>query len=323
VVLLRSIDRARTLLLRALGVQPGATVGLPANATRELTETIKHHPARPHFLPLDTDLGIATVPDELRLLWAQPCGGSSPAHALPGSVVLRDASDTVPAVDDSIHLGSATAALYGLHLSTDNRQAGALLICQDATLALAVAALVGPADQPDPARALAQLRRLAGPNGLVARQQAALSAVRRGLQEAAGLPLLAPTPAALAHAVALRVPEPCDAGTFYAYVLAEQTPVRWLPTLRPLHYAALRAERESATAPSAAHLARVLLVPVGPEHSAEEIVHAVLGIAKAADYLGLRWHTDPARAAWYGALMVEWYGADHDAYRPLFDRSQA
>jgi hypothetical protein len=114
------------------------------------------------------------------------------------------------------------------------------------------------------------------------------------------------------------VPAPCDAATFYAYVLGEQTPVRWLPAQRPLHYAALRKDGAPEVALSADHLARVQLVPVGPDYTAEEVKHAVLGITKAADYLGVRWATNPARAAWYAQQMVEWYGADHDAYRMLF-----
>jgi hypothetical protein len=320
VVLLRSVDRARALLLRALGVQPGEAVGLPANATRELAEAVKHHPATPRFLALGAELAIEAAPAELsdlRVVWAQSCGGASPATPIPDTALLIDASDTVPAADGTQQLGGATAALYGLHLADDSRQSGAVLVCHDPTLALAIEALAGHDDQPDAALVLAQLRRLAGADGLVARQQAALAAVEQGLREAAGLPLLTATPGALAHYVALRVPEPCDGATFYAYVLGEQTPVRWLPALRPLHYAALRAN--SAAAATAARLARLLLVPVGPDQSPEEIVHTVLGIAKAADYLGLRWYTDPARAAWYGNLMTEWYGADHDAYRPLFD----
>jgi hypothetical protein len=141
--------------------------------------------------------------------------------------------------------------------------------------------------------------------------------VREGLAQAAGLPLLTAAPGVLAHHVALQVPAACDAASFYAYVLGEQTPVRWLPALQPLHYAALRAGGSPQARLTADRLARTLLVPVGPEGSDEELVHAVLGVTKAADYLGVRWATDPQRAAWYAALMVEWYGDDHDAYRPL------
>jgi hypothetical protein len=98
----------------------------------------------------------------------------------------------------------------------------------------------------------------------------------------------------------------------------ENTPVRWLPAARPVHYAAAR-ELGPVWRSSAEHLARWLVVPVGPEQDAEETAHAILGVVKAADYLGVRWRTEPARAAAYARAMVERYGPEHDAYRPAFD----
>lgn len=320
VVLLASVERARALLLRALGVQPGERVGLPANATRELAEAIKQHPATPRWLDLGADLMFQAGEQQLagvRVVWAQPCGGAWAAAAPEGVALLVDAGDTLPALDLEADAGPAVATVYGLHLSADARQSGALVVCRDPTLALALEALAGLSDAPEPALTLVQLRRFVEPDGLAARQRAAFLAVRAGLGQAAGLPLLKPAPGLLPQHVAVRVPEPCDAATFYAYVLGEQTPVRWLPALRPLHYAAIRAEGAPVAAATAGHLARVLLVPVGPGYTAEEIRHAVLGITKAADYLGVRWATDPARAAWYAGLMTEWYGPDHDGYRPL------
>lgn len=319
VVLLADVGRARALLLRALGVRRGAPLGLPANATRDLAEMVKHHPAVPRWLDLGPELALPAAPDQLdgvRAVWAQPCGGAWATSAPGGVALLTDASDSLPLPGHPPDTQSA-ATIFGLHLSADQRRAGALVVCRDPATAHALGALAGPADRPDPALALAQLQRLTAPGGLAERQQAALAAVRQGLTQAAGLPLLAPTPGALAQQIAVRVPEPCDAATFYAYVLGEQTPVRWLPALRPLHYAAIRADGAPHSAATGAHLARTLLVPVGPGYTAEEILHAVLGITKAADYLGVRWAADPARAAWYAALMVEWYGADHDAFRPL------
>lgn len=319
VVLLANVEQARALLLRALGVQPAEPVGLPANATRELAEAVKHHPATPRWLDLGPQLALATPPERLagaRVVWAQPFGGAW-AAAPEGVAVLVDAGDSLPSLAPAEPAGTV-ATLYGLHLAADPRRAGALVVCHDPTLALALEALAGAGERIDPTLALAQLRRLAGPRGLAERQQRALEAVRAGLEQAAGLPLLAPTAGVLAQQIAVRVPEPCDAATFYAYVLGEATPVRWLPALRPLHYAAMRADgAPRALSCSAGHLARVLLVPVGPDYTAEEIKHAVLGITKAADYLGVRWATDPERAAWYAGLMHEWYGPDHDAYRPL------
>lgn len=319
VVLLSSVGRARALLLRALGLRRGEPVGLPANATRDLAEAVKHHPAAPRWLDLGPDLALPTAPEQLdglRFAWAQP-GGGAWATAAPGGVrLLTDAGDSLPLPGSPPDPQSA-ATIYGLHLGADQRRSGALVVCRDPAAARALEALAGPADRPDPALALAQLGRLAGPGGLAERQLAMLAAVRQGLTEAAGLPLLDVAPGVLAQQIAVRVPEPCDAATFYAYVLGEQTPVRWLPALRPLHYAAIRADGAPHSARTGDHLARVLLVPVGPGYTAEEIVHAVLGITKAADYLGVRWAADPERARWYADLMVEWYGADHDAFRPL------
>jgi hypothetical protein len=321
IVLIANVARARALLLRALGVQPGEPVGLPANATRDLAEAVKHHPATPRWLDLAADLSLIT-PDarlaEVRVVWAQPLGGIGALTPLNSQALLVDAGDTLPALGEPLPHDPAAATIYGLHLHNDPKRSGALIVCADPTLALAVEALCGPQDLLDPMAALAQLQRLAGRDGLAARQQAKLTAVRDGLQAAAGLPLVEALPGGLAQHLAVRVPEPCDAATFYAYVLGEQTPVLWLPALRPLHYAALRRDGASDVALSAERLARVLLVPVGPDYSAEEVKHAVLGITKAADYLGVRWVANPDRAAWYAQQMVEWYGPDHDAYRVLF-----
>ena len=66
--------------------------------------------------------------------------------------------------------------------------------------------------------------------------------LRRGLREAAGLATHEPNSLALATAVAVQIPPECDVATFYAYVEQENTPVRWLPQIQPLHYAALRAD---------------------------------------------------------------------------------
>lgn len=323
VVLVRNVERARAVLLQAAGVQTGEPVALPANATRPLVEAVKHHSARPYFLDLDANLGLHVHLEHranVRIVWAQPIGGLPTPSAWTERALWIDYADTLPNAGSTQHPGTA-AMLWGLHLSRDEAQAGALLAFpgEAQTLHAAVAHLIAPHDLPDLALAFAQCHRLAGPQGLAARQRAALTEAWRGLHEAAGLPMLPPADfSALAHGVAVRVPEECDAATFYAYVRGENTPVRWLPELRPLHYAAIRAGGAPAPATTAAHLARWLLAPVGPDFTAEEIGHTILGIVKASDYLGVRWYTNPARAAAYAALMNGWYGPDHDAYRPAF-----
>ncbi len=203
--------------------------------------------------------------------------------------------------------------LYGLHLADD--RPGALLAFSDAALYAKVKALRQPADCPNAAQALAQCERLPE---LAEQQSANLAEARRGLREAAGLATHEPNRLALATAVAVQIPPECDVPTFYAYVEQENTPVRWLPQIQPLHYAALRADGAPDHRATAANLARWLYVPVGLDYTFEEIKHGVLGIVKAAEYLGVRWRSNPAHAAEYAALMDRTYGAGHDAYRPLF-----
>lgn len=314
VLLLRNPDRARALLLQALALQPGDSVGLPANADRALVESVKRQRARPFFLDLDDNLQLVNPPDaRLKAVVAQPYGGLGGAT---GAVDWLDAADTIPLAGAPAH--APAAILYGLHLDSHQADSGALLVFGDRRLADACAALVTPADLPNPAAALAQYQRLYGVDGMVQRQYAALAETWRGLNEAAGLPLLPLVDSGpLPHCVALQIPTASDYATFYSYVRAENTPVRWMPETRPLHYAALRdAGRHSSTG---AVLARWLITPVGPDYSLEEIGHTILGIVKTADYLGVRWIVDPHQALEYAAWMDELYGADHDAYRPLFD----
>ena len=64
---------------------------------------------------------------------------------------------------------------------------------------------------------------------------------------------------------------------------------------------------------------RWLLAPVHLRDDSTVWRQTVLGIVKTAEYLGVRWRTDPARAAQYAALLTQMYGPDHDAYRPAFD----
>jgi hypothetical protein len=317
VVLVRSAARARMLILAAAGVKPGEPVGVPANGDRDLVESIKHFGAWPTFFELDSSLTLilsTAWQRDVRYCWTQPVGGVGGACA----ATWVDCSDTLPNLERPAILPPVT--LFGLQLSSDERHAGALLVFGDTTLAQAVEARLTPDDAPEPSRALAQLQRLcdAGATpGLACRQRAALAETQRGLCAAAGLVLLADSAVgALAHHIAVRIPEESDPATFYAYVQAEQTPVRWLPLVRPLHYAAVREADRSAE--TAAELSRWLLVPVGPEYTDEEIKHAVLGVVKAAEYLGVRFRTDPARSASYAAMLDELYGPGHDAYQPVF-----
>ncbi|GAB4110524.1 MAG: hypothetical protein Fur005_11210 [Roseiflexaceae bacterium] len=320
-ILVRSADHARSLVLRAAGVVAGEYVGVPANGNRDLVESVKHYGAKPAFLALDQQLAPTAESVQaagVRYSWAQPIMGVGGC----GAATWLDCSDTLPSFMD---IGSSPVIrLYGLHLSHNQQQAGALVICTDTAMAQALRQHQRAGDQPlNSARALARLRQLQGEanaTGLLQRQHTTLAEVWRGLNEAAGLELLPSNgqsnTAALAGHILVRIPDESDPATFYAYVKAEQTPVHWLAEERPLHYAAVREMgRHAATA---AELARWLIVPVGPDEHAESIKHAVLGVVKAAEYLGVRWYTNPAYAAEYAAMMDELYGADHDAYRPIF-----
>ena len=306
VVLARDACRARRLLHEAAGIQPGEWVGLPANASHDLAESVKRHQALPRFLDFDAQLRLATSP--ARFTWTQALRGLWQ----PQDPAWLDCSDTLPLP------GAAErppVTLYGLHLSEAGNRPGALLAFTDKALYEKVRALRQPADCPNAAQALAQCQRLPE---LAARQIASLAATRRGLHEAAGLPTHDSSSLALATAVAVQIPLECDVATFYTYVEQENTPVRWLPQIQPLHYAALRADGAPDHRATAANLARWLYVPVGPDYTVEEIKHGVLGIVKAAEYLGVRWRSNPPQAFAYAALMDRTYGNGHDAYRPLF-----
>lgn len=329
VLLVRSVERARALLLEAAGIQPGESIAVPANASRSLVESIKASGGRPRFLELDAHLGMRAdlrVLAGARVAWAESPGGLAWSGEVDGASLWVDHADTLPMPGLGVVGLGADVMLWGLHLSSDPSEAGALVTFADtddsgapSVLRAAVTALLTQSDAPDSARALTQCRRLTGADGrdgLAARQRAVLEEIDRGLAEAVGLELLPwRGSGALPSQIAVRIPDECDVATFYAYVLGENTPVRWLPLVRPVHHAALRCGARVATAD---HVARWLLVPVGPRYTDVEIEHAVLGVVKASEYLGVRWRTDPARAVVYARMLDDWYGPDHDAYKPVF-----
>lgn len=340
VILVCNPDRARTLLLQASGVVAGEPVAVPANATRALVEAVKHCGAQPRFLDLDAQLALCTDAArlaEVRIVWAQPLGGTLSTYTtvpLPTTATLwLDCADTLPDIaavtPPDVPTALPTIILYGLHLAQEQDRAGALLAfyAGGESLYAHLQSLLQPDDMPDLTLVQAQYLRLIGTveqPGLAQQQHIVLDEAWHGLCDAAGLPLLPLTTSrGLAHSVAVRIPDECDAATFYAYVRGENTPVRWLPELRPLHYAALRNDGAPQHRATAANLTRWLLAPVGPGYSSEEISHTILGIVKASDYLGVRWYTDPVRATEYAALMNEWYGLHHDAYRPAFNLDTA
>jgi hypothetical protein len=314
-------DRARKLLMAALGVADREPVAIPANTRRYLSEAVKRSGGKPLFV--DLDAGLEFVPetpglDVARIAWAQPIGGMAPPAPLPGKTYLVDHGLTLPAPLPEGGAGLPGAAtVFGLHLDED--ESGALIAFNDAELAAKVFALITPEDAPDAGRALAQVRRLAGPNGLAARQLWLDAEVRLGMEAGAGMPMAERAVGALPHGLPVRVPEEADLATFISYVRNELVALDWLPEVQPMFYVAYQVPQDLAlTRRSAENLARWVMSPIGPDFVDDEITHAVLGVLKAAEYTGVRWYTNPGRARWYGEMLVDWYGPDHDAYHPAF-----
>jgi hypothetical protein len=289
---------------------------LPANATHPLVEAVKRSGATPRFATLDRNLGLVGEPD-VRVAWSQPPLGMAAERAHTSGITILDHGDSVPHSLSSI--GSperADVTIFGLHLSSDRSVSGILMVFRSAELLDLYRREASEITPTLYRRAAAQLQRL---QPIAQRQEDALDAVARGLQSAAGLPFVCGTEGvALAHGIAFQLPAEASPSTFWAYVSAENTSVQWLPILRPVYYAAASALHETA-----ASLERWFLVPVSPYNSEEQIRQSVLGVVKAAEYLGLRWRTDPALAAEYAVLMTAKYGKNHDAYRPAFPVDRA
>ena len=147
-----------------------------------------------------------------------------------------------------------------------------------------------------------------------------VATVSSGLVEAAGLDVLPAMDDAvvLATGALVRIPYEADASTFFAYAVAELTGVVAAAHARPLHPQARFHLTSEQTRSSVHGLDRLLIVPVGPGFSEEEVGHSALGIVKTAEYTGWRWVNDRGQAAWYGGWLDNRYGSGHEAYRPAF-----
>lgn len=311
VCLLRNVTRARQLLVQALDATH-RPIYLPTNATPALVEDLKRAKAHLHFGQLEADLTL-THGSPAKISWAEPVMGLPTGSR--GQAEYRVIDHAATVVTPTSLPMDADIQLYGLHLSADANAAGALVVFRDSALAETVRRQMTSADMPDWKRAAWQAERL---RKHLPRQQADLAELHHALAAAAGLSLLTFTDApALPYGVAVRIPAECTPATFYHYARGENTPVAWLPFARPLHPVAWATSRESALA-TAAHLEQWVLAPLGLETPPEVLSQTVLGIVKAAEYLGVRWRTNPARAAAYAALLDERYGPGHDAYRPVF-----
>jgi predicted transcriptional regulator len=307
VLLVRNVARARSLLLRSRLCTEQAQLILPANATPALVQSVTRTQQPISFAELDSSLALSGA--DMGVVWAQPGGVvAAAAGRAPGRALVIDYGECAPAPGAGLQ---GDVAIYRLFAAQEAREAGALLLFGDRRLFRHVQSLMQPEDTPAHGALAAHLPVW---EALVQRQQTVLAAIAAGVREAAGLVVVMPANV-LADAVLVQIPEEAPASAFYAYASAENTPVQWMPLVRPVHHAALRSGRGAATQ---RNLARWLALPAAPGYDEEQVRHTVLGIVKTAEYLGVRWRTDPLRAAAYAALMDEMYGAGHDAYRPNF-----
>jgi hypothetical protein len=295
-----------------LGVENEESLLLPPNATHTLVEVVKESGTKPLFGELNQDLQLSSR-QSTRIAWLQPPLGLPIAGNVDAEFTVLDHSDSVPQRVMATNQSSfrADVTIFGLHLSSDPKTAGSLLVFNSETLYSRFMAKHKQVEPMACAQAARQLNRL---QTLTCHQTRAVEMVSTGLQLAAGLPTLSVSEGvALAHGVAVRIPDEGLPSTFWTYARNENTPVQWLPQLRPIHYTAIASD--SATAK---HLERWFIVPVSPHSDEETNKQAVLGIVKTAEYLGLRWWNDPERASQYADLLNTMYGSGHDAYRPAF-----
>jgi hypothetical protein len=117
-------------LLASAEISPGELVALPANASRPLVEAIKQAKAQPYFVNLDADLTLHVASPAVQLAWGHSLAGVTLPVNFGGPVWL-DCADTLPGPVTP----SAEVSLYGLHLTVDERSAGALLVFRKAELA--------------------------------------------------------------------------------------------------------------------------------------------------------------------------------------------
>ena len=142
-----------------------------------------------------------------------------------------------------------------------------------------------------------------------------------GVRAAAGFDVLpghgvADTPVT---GVVVRLPDPADPTTFYAYARGEHTGIEWVALRQPLHPQARHDVSAADLERSSRHLAHLFHLPIGDRFSVDEVDHAVLGVVKAAEYLGWRWWQDPDLVEQYSTFLDDRYGPGHDAYRPAFE----
>ena len=312
VLLVRNVETARRVLLCALALTAQDTVLLPANVTHALLEAVKDSGACVCFGDLDYALNLCSE-RAVRVAWAEPMLGlPTGVHAL-AAVTVIDHGDSLPhgAAKPFPLPGRAAVAIYGLQLAAESDQAGAVLVFHDHALAARVAALLGPADRLADGLALAQLAQL----------QAVGAATACSAGDSAHRPPGSGRPAAAAtreHRGAGPRGRRADSGR------EQRDNVCRLSARRAdtvcLAGGTATAPLRRGSVPGHGGTPGALAAGAGAR-GADMLTwrQTVLGIVKSAEYLGVRWRTDPARAVQYAALLTQMYGPNHDAYRPVFD----
>ncbi|TVR74098.1 MAG: hypothetical protein EA415_06485 [Sphaerobacteraceae bacterium] len=314
VLLASSVREARLMVAQGLDLDQRSVIQIPATITRDLAHTLDRTGACQRF---------AADERPVDLIWQEPIGGIDSAALASDTPSVLDFADTLPSPGSSWSSDeTALVAIFGLHLSANPERSGALLLFdssnqQSMTLYRRLQGLASESAVPD--GAMSQLARLAGSGGLANRQQRVVTQVRDGIVEAAGLPAIEAHPMALPVGVGLQIPDIVEASIFATYVRGELTPFSLLSELRPPMYRYFRQPGTEAGATlDLQGFVQQGMIPCGPDFLDEEIVHAVLGVVKAAEYVGVRWWTDPQLAAQYAQRMTQMYGPEHDAYRPAF-----
>lgn len=276
------LSRQRRALVDA-ATAPSDRVAVPAHASRDLVDDVKACGRAVVFAPIapngSTDV---TDIDDVAAVWHQTVAG---VHAPGSSSTPADPVDLVDA-HDTVMLRPAPG-VASLELSDGAPGTHAA-------------------------------------SDIVALQRDRVAAVETGLRQAAALPIVSASGDAtdagpIPTGVVVRLPAAADPLTFAAYAQAELTNVDWFAMRRPLHPQARHRLTPEQLGSSLDHLARLVIVPVSPFATDEEIGHAVLGIVKTAEYTGWRWHDDPEHAGQYARWISERYGVDHEAYRPAFE----
>lgn len=317
VVVVPSMAIARGWLMDALRVADHANIEVLPMATGELVDQLRSAGKLVHVVDLDGMLRARQK--QGTLAWLQALSGLETGLVQRGII---ERQDSLPVERALMALPpGCVAVIWSLALSRDPACSGAVIGLAPAVAEEFRRSGVSLPPPVDDALNRGALRQLARWRAMVPLQRSVVERTWAGLREAAGLRVSALVPGGgidLPGAVPVQIPVEVDPATFFAYVRREGTPVSWLPLEHPLHFRAAQLVGVQAARRISKRMARWLLIPAGPDDSLVDTEQAVLGVVKSAEYLGVRWRAEPVRAAAYANLLEQWYGPDHDAFRPVF-----